>query len=112
MYIILHKNKYTKCVIKINKLFKMERIESSYFWKIVLKKGSLLAKKGTWKIQKGRSRSNLHNSKFLLTLQFKLRKIFKKKKKLFNKAWGSRVLYDSEISSARSFCLAVLICVL
>lgn len=80
MYIILHKNKYTKCVIKINKLFKMERIESSYFWKIVLKKGSLLAKKGTWKIQKGRSRSNLHNSKFLLTLQFKLRKIFKKKK--------------------------------
>ena len=100
MYTILHKNKYTKCVIKINKLFKMERIESSYFWKIVLKKG-------TWKIQRGMSRSNPHNWKFLLTLQFKLRKILKKEKHFSTKLGVPRCFMILKLALLRSFCLAV-----
>ena len=46
MYIILHKNKYTKCVIKINKLFKMERIELKLFLENCSKKGLFVSQKG------------------------------------------------------------------
>lgn len=78
----------------------MERIESSYFWKIVLKKG-------TWKIQRGMSRSNPHNWKFLLTLQFKLRKILKKEKHFSTKLGVPRCFMILKLALLRSFCLAV-----